>query len=571
MENHAMQDVPRPVYYAGFFLAYVTVAYLCHLMICVPPGLTTVIWLPAGVAFVALLLYGRRMLPVIFLASLTVNAPLMAKMTGGGMIAIPMLHAMVTASLDTLQPFIAFLCYGRFCGKDSLEAKKGFLCFFMTVALLPSLLTGWANVVNLAAGGFLAGFTNQKILLYVGSVTLSNMLGILLVATFVLNFDFHKLKLPCPKETYYFLGMLFILFFFTTSVVVMPRLTLYLTIPLLMAIAILYGVRALSVALFLQVFYYSLVAERGMESFFRTSSYYAYVEIVAFVLCVGLPLFLLSIAMEEVRSQRDRLEELVQQRTGKLLMANEQLKAEIVEREQLEHELRLKNDANRQFTYMISHDLKSPLVTVNNFLALLKKDIATDDKVKIEIDLQHISAAAENMQARVASLLEMAMADHVREKVHKTTHLAVVNKALVLVAGRIEQLGVEVVIDQADMMLCDDEIHLVNIWQNLIDNAVKFLGDQTHPRIEIGITSGNDEVVFFVRDNGVGIAAENKDKIFALFTRLPGQVEGTGMGLALVKRRVERAGGRIWVESAGPGQGSCFFFTLPNVVSGLTS
>jgi signal transduction histidine kinase len=101
----------------------------------------------------------------------------------------------------------------------------------------------------------------------------------------------------------------------------------------------------------------------------------------------------------------------------------------------------------------------------------------------------------------------------------------------------------------------------------LVDNACKFMGDQPAPRIEIGVETRDAETVFFVRDNGIGIDPRYQAKVFGLFEKLDHTAEGTGVGLALVKRIVEWYGGRIWVESKGAGQGTCFYFTLPGAVS----
>jgi signal transduction histidine kinase len=110
-----------------------------------------------------------------------------------------------------------------------------------------------------------------------------------------------------------------------------------------------------------------------------------------------------------------------------------------------------------------------------------------------------------------------------------------------------------------------DRPRLLEVWQNLIDNAAKFMGDQPDPQIEIGRVGNAEDgsPIFFVRDNGIGIDPKFKDRIFGLFDKLDPRSEGTGIGLALIKRIIEFHGGRIWIESE-PGKGSTFYFTLPS-------
>jgi signal transduction histidine kinase len=141
----------------------------------------------------------------------------------------------------------------------------------------------------------------------------------------------------------------------------------------------------------------------------------------------------------------------------------------------------------------------------------------------------------------------------------------VVKDALDMVAGWIIQKGVEVVATKEPVMLCGDRTRLVEVFQNLVDNAIKFMGDQPNPRVEIGVEKAGEENVFFVRDNGIGIDPRYQPKIFGLFEKYDPGTKGTGIGLALVKRIVEVHGGKIWVESAGIGKGTTFRFTLKKI------
>ena len=120
----------------------------------------------------------------------------------------------------------------------------------------------------------------------------------------------------------------------------------------------------------------------------------------------------------------------------------------------------------------------------------------------------------------------------------------------------------QIVVAGEPVVLRGDRPRLVEVFQNLVDNAVKFMGDQQAPRVEIGVEHAGDETVIFVRDNGIGIDPRHQQKIFDPFEKLDPGAQGTGLGLALVKRIVEVHGGRIWVESAGAGRGATFRFTL---------
>jgi signal transduction histidine kinase len=123
---------------------------------------------------------------------------------------------------------------------------------------------------------------------------------------------------------------------------------------------------------------------------------------------------------------------------------------------------------------------------------------------------------------------------------------------------------VEVAVAPGLPTVTGDRPRLVQVVQNLIDNAVKFMGAQSAPRIEIGARQDGGETVFYVRDNGAGIDPRYHEKVFGLFDQLDHDAEGTGMGLSLAQRIVETHGGRIWVESEGQGHGSTFCFTIPH-------
>jgi signal transduction histidine kinase len=138
-----------------------------------------------------------------------------------------------------------------------------------------------------------------------------------------------------------------------------------------------------------------------------------------------------------------------------------------------------------------------------------------------------------------------------------------VQEAIESTWGTIDSHDIDLKVESAMPFLYGDRQRLREVFENLIDNAAKYMGDQPNPCIEIGIQNGR-EPVFFVRDNGMGIESQYFDRIFGLFDKLDSKSEGTGIGLALVKRIIETHGGKIWVESQGHGKGSTFYFTIPS-------
>jgi signal transduction histidine kinase len=239
---------------------------------------------------------------------------------------------------------------------------------------------------------------------------------------------------------------------------------------------------------------------------------------------------------------------------------------DITERKRQERLLSEKNTELERFTYTVSHDLKSPLVTVKTFLGYLEQDMAGTDKERVKQDVTYMHNAADKMGLLLDELLNLARVGRKTNPAERITFKELTREVIRLVTGRIIANGVEVKVADVDMVLEGDRPRLMEVWQNLVENACKFKGDQPKPRIDIGVEQRGAETVFFVRDNGVGIEPRFQAKVFGLFEKLDPKGEGTGMGLALVKRIVEMYNGRIWVESPGLGQGANFLFTLPGAV-----
>ena len=228
-------------------------------------------------------------------------------------------------------------------------------------------------------------------------------------------------------------------------------------------------------------------------------------------------------------------------------------------------ELARSNGELERFAYVASHDLQEPLRMVASFLELLAErykgrlDERADKYINYAVD------GAARMKALIDGLLRYSRVTTQGRRLEEMETRSALDEAMANLGRAIEEKGAVVTHDDLPTVLADP-IQLVQLFQNLIGNALKFC-DGT-PRVHVAAERTGEEWVFSVRDNGIGIAPEYRERIFQIFQRLHGRDKypGTGMGLAICKRVVERHGGRIWVESR-PGQGSTFLFTLPVIGS----
>jgi chemotaxis family two-component system sensor kinase Cph1 len=245
------------------------------------------------------------------------------------------------------------------------------------------------------------------------------------------------------------------------------------------------------------------------------------------------------------------------------------IKQDITERKQAEAELKRRaaelarsNAELEQFAYVASHDLQDPLRMVASYTQLLAKRY----RGKLDSDADEFIAyaveGATRMQGLINDLLAFSRVGTSGSRREPTDCSGVLGRVLTDLKVTIEESGAVVTHGTLPEVM-GDAAQLRQVFQNLISNAIKFRG-QEPPRIHVSCERSGDDWLFSVRDNGIGIDPQYADRIFAIFQRLHSKAEypGTGIGLAICRRVVERQGGRIWLESE-PGKGSTFFFTLP--------
>ena len=231
------------------------------------------------------------------------------------------------------------------------------------------------------------------------------------------------------------------------------------------------------------------------------------------------------------------------------------------QREELIHELKSKNQELNRFAITVSHDLKTPLITISGFLGYLQQDAQDGNYARLGKNITQINNAAKQMGKFVDQILDLSRVGRIINPPENIAFGDIVQEALKQTEGLLNMRQVEVLIESVFPIVRVDHVRMVQVMQNLITNSVKFMRDQIHPCIKIGMKTIDGRNVFFVSDNGIGIDPEDQHGIFELFNKLDPRSDGTGIGLALVKRIIEVHGGKIWVESE-LGKGATFFFTL---------
>jgi two-component system sensor histidine kinase/response regulator len=269
----------------------------------------------------------------------------------------------------------------------------------------------------------------------------------------------------------------------------------------------------------------------------------------------------LSVKNKKLAAQEDELRSI-----------NESLQKEIEERKQSENQVRLLNKELEQkleelqsldaFAYSVSHDLMSPLNNISGLTSLIFKRYGNGLDENVTKILGLVMDSTQKMSELIRSVLlfsRQANAELIKSRLD-------MNK---IVQGVIEDIGIYKSISHFDIHvdklpgIDGDGNMLKQVWVNFISNAIKYSEKHEKPRINVGALQDNESCVYFVKDNGAGFDMKNYDKLFNIFQRLHNsrEFEGTGVGLAIVKRIVERHGGRVWAEST-PGEGATFYFSL---------
>jgi signal transduction histidine kinase len=242
----------------------------------------------------------------------------------------------------------------------------------------------------------------------------------------------------------------------------------------------------------------------------------------------------------------------------------DKLQASADESRQLIDQLSDKNEELERFAYTVSHDLKTPLVTIKGYLGMVQKDLQEEKHERVERDFEFITAATDTMAQLLEDLLELSRVGRVVNEFEEVGLTDLFRQTSKLMDIQIAANNTRLNLQEQMPRVFIDRLRMTEVAQNLLENALKFSRDNRSPEISVSAREEQGRVVCCVEDNGIGIEPQFQDQIFGLFNRLDQSYEGTGIGLTLVKRIIEVHKGKIWVESLGEGKGARFCFALPS-------
>ena len=544
----------------------------------------TAVWPPTGIALVALLLFGYRLWPAVYIGAFLANAASDE----------PFAVAAGIAAGNTLAAVVGVFLLRRILGFDNaLERTRDVLGLVLT-ALVSTTVSATSGVVSLALGGIVPWSTFASVLWvwWVGDT-----LGILVISPLLLT------CISRPRLMWQgwrlgecvalFVGLITVSYIVFSAQMVKSTYQLeYAAFPFLIWAALRFGLReTVSAATIVSgVAIWGAIHDAGPfgigtldERLVLLDTFVAVTEVTALLL--GAVATEWRQSEDRLRRAHDELELRVHQRTADLAHANTELREVNEQLSRRTKEAAQKSEEVEAFVYVVSHDLRAPLVNLQGFSKELETSCRElEDKIRtavisapvrtdiaaigqdISSSLRYISASTAKFQRLIDALLVLSRSGRQEYRADEIDVGAIVGTTVDTLRQSIETSGATIVVDSLPAAT-GDVTGVGQIFANLIGNAVKYLHSTRRGRIEVGGEAQNGMTHYWVRDNGAGIPASAHRRLFQVFQRFhPDLAPGEGMGLAIVKRIVERHGGNVWAESQQD-VGTTFHLTLPSAAT----
>ena len=512
------------------------------------------VWPPTGIALAALILGGMRLAPAVFLGAFIVNLTNPAA-------PVDLAGALLIAGGNTLEAVVGAVLVLRFAGGSQAFATARNVFLFALLAADAALVSAVVGVAALLGTTDLAFQQAPGVL---ATWWLGDAVGALLVAPPIILWlrdrDLTQVRRRLPEAA--LLGgcilLLGVVMGFVagigTPLAMQGTQLRFLALPLILWAAFRFTARETASATLLlaslSITVYATQRVEGADASWTLLYLQAFLGVSALTgLAVASVVAERRSAVERLRQARDELELRVAVRTAALETALD--------------DLARSNKDLQEFAYVASHDLQEPLRAVAGYTQLLQRrhgGALNDDARKL---IQHAVDGAVRMQSLINDLLSFSRVGTHGQPLKPIPLQQPLEVALQNLEQPLKESGAKVTHGPLPKVLAD-EGQMVQLLQNLVANAIKFRVPDRQPEVHIGAEPGaNGTATFFVKDNGIGIEPRHHERVFVIFQRLhnAAQYPGSGIGLSVAKRIVERHGGRIWIDSR-PGEGSTFRFTL---------
>lgn len=505
------------------------------------------VWPPSGIAFAAVLLAGSRIWPGILAGSVLANVHVFLLNQSSDIFTVLQVSTFMGIG-NTLEAVSGPIILRRFGVQGDPLDRLGGVFKFVIVAFLMCLVSSLIGPTGIVIAG-VAPWAQYGTIWF--TWWLGNTAGVLVVTPLILSWIRQPIVRWTPRQCVE-LACLAVMLIMVSSIALGEWLQAhdsnyplsFLIIPMLMWAALRFGRRIAITAVGVTSGIALWAAINGSGPFARVSANEALLLLQAFIGVVTVTMLAMAATVAERRKAEESLNTL-----------NKSLRRRA-------EELARSNSELEQFAYVASHDLQEPLRMVTSYVQLLEGRYKERLDAKADKYFAYAIDGAQRMQAMIKDLLRYSRVGRADDPLRPVDCATPLTAALLNLKLVIEETGAEITADRLPRIM-GDPLQVAQLFQNLLENAIKF-SREGPPRVHIGCERKGDEWVVSVRDNGIGIEPQHAEQIFQIFRRLHEheRYSGTGIGLAITRKIVERHGGRIWVESS-PGSGSTFRFTLP--------
>lgn len=540
---------------ALFLVLYVTAAWIGLNYTSLPPGNLSILWLPSGIAVIGFIRLGMGAIPLVFLASSLVNWPTLLDAGSAEAFSHSIGHALVSSSIDTLQPMIGWAMMRRLCPSGCLFNEKSFIFFLGGVVILPSLLTSWAIILNFHLGGYVVYETGTALFRSMMNTTITDAMGVLTVVPLYDALMGLRGQTILKREIAQFIGLSIALAVFLSWVVTIPALRpIVLLIPL-SGLALRNGVVGSSVGFLFSSITLILATTKGYGPYAHEPSNQAFFSLITFLFALGLPVHLVAISMRNVKRLAATLEQRVEARTAELKEKESKL-------------LELNHDKDRLMS-IIGHDLRNPIQGIIGLGELVVSEVREKEYSDVESYGVMIQSSARQSLQLLQNLLDWSATHSGRIRFNpQTTDVSrLLGEALHVVADMAKSKGITLQVDvEMGLTASVDKQMMSTILRNLVSNSLKFTS--AGGTILASAHSTESGFRLTVADTGVGMTPEQIEALAGPLSNTStygtdGE-KGSGLGLLLVFDFTQKHGGTVRIDSE-PGRGTTFELDFPRL------